>query len=88
MLAAALTMKKWLTTLIDNPRKTLRLFALGAVLFVVGVGCIQWANYQIAPSLQQEIVALAGLLIGGSGFVLAISAQCLLIASRVKHMGN
>ena len=75
-------------TLLQDTRKILKLYGLGAVLFFIGVGFIQWADNLLAPSLQQEVIVLAALLIGGSGFTIAMLAQCLLITQRFKNMGN
>lgn len=74
--------------LLNNTRKILKLFGLGALLFFIGIAFIQWANEMIAPSLQQEVVAFIGLFIAGSGFIISITAQCLLIAQRFKNLGK
>lgn len=77
-----------LKELIDDQRKTLRLYALGALLFFIGLGLIQWADQLMEPSLQQESYALLGTFIGGLGFFTAMLAQILLIIYRFKHMGR
>jgi uncharacterized membrane protein YcjF (UPF0283 family) len=77
-----------ITDLIADDRKTLRLYALGALLFFIGLGVIQWADKLLEPSLQQESYALVGTVVGGLGFVIAMLAQVLLIINRFKHMGN
>ena len=74
--------------LLDDQRKTLRLYALGALLFFIGVGFIQGADKLMQPSLQQEVYALLGVAVAGLGFVTAMIAQLLLIASRFRNMGN
>ena len=80
--------KQSLKQLIDDPKKTLRLFGLGALLFVVGMGIIQWGNQLMEPSIEQEVTVLCGLIVGGAGFVTAITAQILLIFSRFQNMGK
>lgn len=80
--------KKTLQEIIDEPRKTLRLFALGALLFVTGMGVIQWGNHFMSPSIEQEITVLFGLIIAGAGFFTAITAQVFLILNRFKNMGK
>lgn len=80
--------KKTLQEIIDEPRKTLRLFALGALLFVTGMGVIQWGNHFMSPSIEQEITVLFGLIIAGAGFFIAITAQVFLILNRFKNMGK
>ncbi len=81
-------MKVILKTLIDDQRKTLRLYALGALLFFIGIGFIQSADKLMDPSLEQEGYALLGLMIGGSGFAIALTAQVFLIIHRFQKMGN
>ena len=80
--------KKTLQEIIDEPRKTLRLFALGALLFVTGMGVIQWGNHFMGASIEQEIAVLFGLIIAGAGFITAITAQIILIVYRFNTMGK
>ncbi|ARN74970.1 hypothetical protein [Oceanicoccus sagamiensis] len=81
-------MRKTLQALINNQRKTLRLYALGALLFFIGIGFIQSADKLMEPSIAQEGYALLGLLISGSGFIIALTAQLFLIIYRFQHMGK
>lgn len=81
-------MRETLQSLIDNQRKTLRLYALGALLFFIGLGFIQSADKLMAPSLAQEGYALLGLMVGGSGFIIALTAQIFLIIHRFQNMGK
>ncbi|MGK0500645.1 MAG: hypothetical protein ACJAYG_002298 [Oceanicoccus sp.] len=83
-----MSMLETLNNLIDDQRKTLRLYALGALLFFIGVGFIQGADKMMEPSLQQESYALLGLIVSGSGFSIAIGAQVILIIQRFKTMGE
>ncbi len=73
---------------INDQRKVLKLFALGALLFFIGIGFIQWADKLMAPSLRQELYVLLGLGIGGLGFSISLLAQLFLIIYRFKHMGD
>lgn len=77
-----------LRELIDDQRKTLRLYALGALLFFIGVGFIQGANSVMQPSLGQEVYALLGTLVAGTGFCIAMLAQTFLIVFRFRRMGK
>jgi hypothetical protein len=81
-------MLKAITELLDDQRKTLKLFALGALLFFIGLGIIQFGNKTLEPSIEQEIYALLGSIIGGLGFFTALTAQVFLIIFRFKHMGK
>ncbi|MCP3909034.1 MAG: hypothetical protein GY712_13570 [Oceanicoccus sp.] len=81
-------MHKTLQALINNQPKILRLYALGALLFFIGIGFIQSADKLMDPSIEQEGYALLGLIVGGSGFVIALTAQVFLIIYRFQKMGN
>ncbi len=76
-----------LLALIDDQRKTLRLYALGALLFFIGLGFIQWADKLIEPSIKQEGFMLLGMLVAGGGFFIAMLSQCCLIIYRFRKMG-
>ena len=80
--------KETLADIVSDQRKILKLYGLGALLFFIGVGFIQWADKLMPPSLQQESMALLGTVIGGSGFLLAMFSQLLLIVYRFKKMGR
>ena len=77
-----------LRELLDDTRKALKLYALGALLFFIGLGIIQGSVRLLAPSLRQESYVLLGLIVGGSGFLIAMFAQVLLILHRFIHMGK
>jgi hypothetical protein len=81
-------MRKKFEGLIDDQRKILKLYAVGALLFFIGIGLIQWADRLIEPSLQQESYALLGTIVGGSGFFTSMIAQVLLIILRFRKMGK
>jgi uncharacterized membrane protein YcjF (UPF0283 family) len=74
--------------ILESQREILRLYALGALLFFVGLGLIQWADKLIEPSLEQETYALLGTAVGGLGFLTAMFAQVLLIVSRFQNLGR
>ena len=79
---------KNINTLIDDQRQVLKIYGFGAVLFFVGIGFILYADRVIPASMQQEIIVLLGLAIGGTGFTTAMGAQVLLILGRFKNMGQ
>lgn len=58
-------------------------FRWGLVLFFCGMVILYGASQLLVPSLQQELVVLAGLLLGGCGFVIAILAQMRMMISRM-----
>lgn len=62
-----------------------RQFRAGVIYFGVGGIMIYLANTALEPSLRQEIVALAGIILLLIGFVIAISAQFRMVISRIYH---
>jgi hypothetical protein len=81
-------MRDQIKQLIEDQRKTLKLFALGALLFFIGIGIIQWADKLMEPSLEQEAYALLGVFVGGLGFTTSITAQIFLIIHRFNKLGD
>lgn len=55
----------------------------GFVLFAMGLATVLITNSSIPPSLEQEIVILLGLILGGIGFLLAIRAYVRIVISRI-----
>jgi hypothetical protein len=75
--------------LIATPFEVLfRQFRLGVGLFFCGLVTIYGASQLMAPSLQQELVVLLGLVVGGIGFIIAMSAQLRMTISRIWHFFN
>jgi hypothetical protein len=62
----------------------IKLFAASTVLFFTGFGTFIWSDQNLEPSLQQELVALAGILIGSTGFIGAIFAQVHMVIGRLR----
>lgn len=60
-----------------------RQFRWGLSLFFCGMVIIYGASQLLKPSLQQEVTVLAGLLIGGCGFLIAILAHVRMVISRM-----
>ncbi|NHN37759.1 hypothetical protein G8764_10670 [Pseudomaricurvus alcaniphilus] len=58
-------------------------FKLGAMLFFFGGVLIYIAGTTLPPSTRQEILLLAGLVIGGFGFLIAMMAQLRMLISRL-----
>lgn len=74
--------------LLADQRRIYRSYVIGALLFFVGIGLIQWADKAIEPSLEQEAHMLLGVFVCGAGFFTAMLSQLLLIVYRMKNMGN
>ncbi len=62
-----------------------RQFRLGLSLFFCGMVILYGANQLLQPSLQQELMVLLALLVGGLGFLLAMMAQLRMVISRLWH---
>jgi len=63
--------------------KLFKKFRAGAIYFGVGGIMIYLANVALDASIMQELVMLAGLIMGAYGFVVAMAAQLRMILSRV-----
>lgn len=57
-------------------------FRNGALAFGGGLMLIFYANTQLEPSLQQELIVLFALVLGGLGFTIAMLAQMRMIIGR------
>jgi hypothetical protein len=62
-----------------------RQFRLGLSLFFCGLVILYGASQLMEPSVQQELVVLVALVVGGLGFILAMMAQVRMIISRLWH---
>lgn len=60
-------------------------FRWGVSLFFCGMVILYGASQLLTPSLQQELVVLLGLVVGGLGFVVAMLAQIRMTISRIWH---
>lgn len=63
-------------------------FRLGLALFFVGLVVIYAAYQTLAPSLQQEIITLAGTALVALGFLMAILAQIRMLIIRIVSFIN
>ena len=57
-------------------------FRLGAIVFGVGLALVIYANASLPNTLQQELLVLAGLIVGGIGFLIALLAQMRMMIGR------
>lgn len=57
-------------------------FRNGALAFGGGLMMIFYANTQLEPSLQQELIVLFALVLGSAGFIIAMLAQMRMIIGR------
>jgi|ETN07SMinimDraft_1059922.scaffolds.fasta_scaffold103234_2 nitrate reductase gamma subunit len=75
--------RQWVSTQAGNERRYLTFFSIGATLFFAGAGLILLANKRIAPSFEQEAVAMTGLLCAGAGALLASIGYIMLTILRL-----
>lgn len=66
-------LKNWLSKRAEDHKGNLQLLIIGAGIFFSGAGIIVWANHVLPSSLEQELIALAGMLLifagGGTALV-------------------
>jgi len=60
-----------------------RRFRNGIIYFTVGFIVVYLAQTNLAPSLKQELITLAGLIMIAIGFFIAMMAQVRMIISRI-----
>jgi hypothetical protein len=72
-----------LSGLISHPRKSFTLFAIGAVLFFVGLGGLYFAERSLAAGLISELVALASFATLTMGAMLSLVGYIALFISRL-----
>lgn len=65
-----------------------RQFRAGLVFFATGFGAILMANAYMEPSVQQELIVLSGIILGGYGFVLALLGQSRFLVGRLMRFWN
>lgn len=65
-----------------SPYVIFRQFRAGLIYFACGLGTVLLANGYMTPSLQQELIVLAGCFVGFIGFVLALLGQSRLLVNR------
>ena len=73
----------WARQLVDDERRRLMHFSLSCITFFVGYGMLYWCAENVPPSLQQELIALALLVLTGGAFLWAITMQLLYIVAKI-----
>ncbi|MAQ99117.1 MAG: hypothetical protein CMI00_01095 [Oceanospirillaceae bacterium] len=78
-----MSLKTWCEAQIGKEKRFLTWFSVGATLFFAGAGVMLLAEYRIVPSLGQELVALAGVILAGLGVLLALYGYIMLMLLRL-----
>lgn len=76
----------WQTRLkkqLKEERLNVRWLLMGASVFFIGMGLIYYSEHFLSSSLQQEMVALGGLLLLGCGALVAAVGYSLVLLNRL-----
>lgn len=66
-------------------QRSFKLFAIGALLLLGGLGIIVASNFYLPPSAKQEWIVLIALVIAVIGALMAIVGYVRLLISRINH---
>lgn len=78
--------RHWLYKRASKDRENLRLFVLGAFAFFAGLGIVIFADRFLLPSLGQEVLTLAGLVVAGAGGLCAALGYIALSILRIIRL--
>lgn len=79
-------LRNWLYKRADNPRQNLVILGIGFAVFFFGFVVLGAAEYALESSLAQELVALLGLIIIGTGIILAAFGYLSLSILRILRI--
>lgn len=77
---------RWLQHRAELDRNNLQLFVLGASAFFAGLGIILLAQKYLLPSVAQEIISLAGLILAATGALFAALGYIALSILRIIRL--
>lgn len=83
-----MSLKDWFTAQVGKERKFLTLFSIGATLFFAGAGTMIFADTRLIPSLEQELVTLAGLIAAVVGISMSAISYIILTFLRLFSQPN
>ena len=78
-----MSFRSWGQSQVGKERHFLTWFSAGATLFFAGAALMLLAGHRISPSLTQELVALTGVLVSGSGACVAAYGYFMLMVARL-----
>lgn len=77
-------LRSYYSKLIDKPRLAFRHIGAGLIIFMGG-GCLMLlANKELVPSVQQELLVLAGIIIATAGCIITLPAYLCFLISRFR----
>ncbi len=77
--------QRWLQNRAQNPRHNLALLGIGFAIFALGMTALVVAEFLLASSLSQELIALLGLIMAAIGSILAAIGYLSLSVLRLLH---
>ncbi|MFC6671416.1 hypothetical protein [Marinobacterium aestuariivivens] len=80
--------RRWLLARADKPRQNLSLLLAGFGLFAPGLGLVLLAERLLQDSWQRELLALLGLILVGTGSILAAFGYLCLSLLRLYRFLN
>lgn len=75
--------RRYLSGLVSHPRRSFTLFAIGAVLFFVGLGGIYFAERNLDSGIVTELIALVSFITLATGAMLSLVGYIGLFISRL-----
>lgn len=60
-------------------------FVMSAITFLIGIGTVVYVNLLLPPSTEQELFALAGLVLGIPGGCIAMYCYIRLLLTRIRN---
>ncbi|WP_207062349.1 hypothetical protein [Motiliproteus sp. SC1-56] len=76
-------LKRWLLAQAGQHRRNLNLVLYGAATCFAGLGLVYFSEHHLSPSLEQELTALAGLLLTATGVIVAALGYVALSILRI-----
>jgi|GEM_PF-1462881 len=69
----------------DQETQFFKYFVMSAITFLIGIGTVVYVNLLLPPSREQEILALAGLVLGTPAGLVAFYCYLRLLVSRLQN---
>jgi len=69
----------------DSQVHYFKLFTIGTIIFLVGLGSVLYVNLLLPPSPEQELFALIGMIMSVPGGLIAFYCYIRLLLSRIQN---
>lgn len=77
-----ISLRAYLSAIIESDIRRLKHFSISAIIFFVGYVMVYWCENNMAPSLEQELTTLGFLIIAAIAFIWAMIMQILYIIAK------